>query len=268
MADIAGAILGIGGLTSTLLVPSLWRMRRRAHQLDSDDAIVELHKPDSPDIDICFVHGLGGDRIQTWKWIAQDSEEASVWPADFLPQDSQAEHVAIRILSYGYKSIAPTPEYLAQRTLYRHSQQLLSALAEVRKDCPRRPLIFVGYSLGGVVIKSALIFSSQAKGSDHSAVSVSTTGIVFLGTPHAGASSKEDQYTWQKTLASIIEQTNTGNPSLAKHLDKQSLSLQNRLQPFKALSDNISIVSYYEGKPTSMVGMVCDPSDPFVHQRD
>ncbi|KAI1779072.1 hypothetical protein F4818DRAFT_455273 [Hypoxylon cercidicola] len=256
MADIAGALLGIGGLTSTLLVPSLWRMRRRTQQLNDDNAIVELYRPDKPDIDICFVHGLGGDRIQTWKWAAQGSEETNVWPADFLPQDAQADHVAVRILSYGYKSIAPTPEYLAQRTLYRHSQQLLSALAEARKDCPRRPLIFVGYSLGGVVIKSALIFSSQAKGPDHLTISVSTTGIVFLGTPHAGSMSRGERYTWQKTLANIIEQTKTGNPSLAKHLDRQSLSLQNRLQPFKALSDNISIVSYYEGKPTPVAGMI------------
>ncbi|KAI0880981.1 uncharacterized protein GGS22DRAFT_173908 [Annulohypoxylon maeteangense] len=252
MAETFGILMGF-----TALVTRVLRRRQRQDRLrDDNSGIIQLYGSNSASVDICFVHGLAGDRIQTWNWVDDDSKETHFWPADFLPQDAEEDHLNVRILSYGYKSFAPTPEYLTQRTLYRHSQSLLSALASVRKDCSDRPLIFVGHSLGGIVIKSALIFSSQDKNPDLLALSLSTTGILFLGTPHNETMSSLDQSKWPRTLASIVELTKVGNPSLVKHLEKQSLSLQSRLQPFKALSDNISIVSYYEEIPNSMSSIV------------
>ncbi|KAH8648676.1 hypothetical protein BX600DRAFT_442963 [Xylariales sp. PMI_506] len=267
MAELA-ALLGIGSLASTVLV-SLRAIRRRqdgAPGPDDGSGIIELHMTESPDVDICFVHGLGGDRIRTWEWVDEDTGEVSSWPSDFLPVDTIRANINVRVLSYGYKSFAPTPEFLAQRTLYRHSQHLLSALTEARQECPKRPLILVGHSLGGIVIKSALIFSNQAKREDFLAVSVSTAGIVFLGTPHPESL---DQSIWPTTLASIVKLTGVGDESLLKHLEKQSLSLQTRLQPFKALSENIPIVSYYEGCPSQELGYIVpnsEPGEPYAGQ--
>ncbi|KAI1385261.1 uncharacterized protein F4822DRAFT_432109 [Hypoxylon trugodes] len=244
------------------------RGRHRSRRSDDGTGIIELFTPDNPDVDICFVHGLGGDRIQTWKWADQDSEESNIWPKDFLPQDAQEGRINVRILSYGYKSFAPTPEYLTQRTLYRHSQQLLSSLAVVRKGHIDRPLIFVGHSLGGVVIKSALIFSSQAKQSELSALSVSATGIIFLGTPHTETISCLDRSMWPSMLAAIIQLNKMENTSLIRHLDAQSFTLQARLEPFKALSDNISIVSYYEGLPSSLGDVIVPIRHPYGDKVD
>ncbi|KAN0078639.1 hypothetical protein V8E54_005152, partial [Elaphomyces granulatus] len=42
------------------------------------------------------------------------------------------------------------------------AERLVESLADARKDHPRRPLIFVAHSLGGIVVKSGLIFSSQS----------------------------------------------------------------------------------------------------------
>ncbi|KAI2469185.1 hypothetical protein F4781DRAFT_395521 [Annulohypoxylon bovei var. microspora] len=252
MAEVFSIFMGLTTFTNRILR----RKQHQARQHDDDNGIIQLYGSNNADIDICFVHGLAGDRIRTWKWVDEDSKESHFWPAEFLPQDVEGDRLDVRILSYGYKSFAPTPEYLTQRTLYRHSQSMLLALANVRKDCPDRPLIFVGHSLGGIVIKSALIFSSQDKNPDLLALSVSTTGIVFLGTPHTETMSSLDQSKWPKTLASIVELTKVGNPSLVKHLEKQSLSLQSRLQPFKALSDNISIVSYYEEIPATVSNII------------
>ncbi|KAI1452950.1 hypothetical protein F4805DRAFT_445289 [Annulohypoxylon moriforme] len=247
MAETFGILMGFTGLVTRMLK----RKRRQDRLRDDNSGIIQLYGSDGANVDICFVHGLAGDRIRTWDWVDSNSKETHCWPTEFLSQDAEEDHLNVRILSYGYKSFAPTPEYLTQRTLYRHSQSLLSELAVVRKDCPDRPLIFVGHSLGGVVIKSALIFSSQDPNPELLAVSVSTTGIVFLGTPHHETMSTLDQLKWPRMLASIVELTKVGNPSLVKHLEMQSLSLQSRLQPFKALSDNIYIVSYYEESPTT-----------------
>lgn len=252
MAETAGILMGFIALATN----ALRRKQRQNRPQDDNSGIVQLYGSDSANIDICFVHGLAGDRIRTWDWVDEESKETHSWPAEFLPLDAEADQLNVRILSYGYKSFAPTPEYLTQRTLYRHSQSLLSELASFRKDCSDRPIIFVGHSLGGIVIKSALIFSSQDKDPNILALSISTTGIVFLGTPHNEKISSLDQLEWPRTIAKIVEFAKVGNPSLVKHLENQSLSLQSRLQPFKALSDNISIVSYYEEIPNSISNIV------------
>ncbi|XDG04861.1 hypothetical protein ABKA04_004476 [Annulohypoxylon sp. FPYF3050] len=232
------------------------RKQRQNRPPDDNSGLIQLYGSDSANIDICFVHGLAGDRIRTWDWVDGESKETHSWPVEFLPQDAEADQLNVRILSYGYKSFAPTPEYLTQRTLYRHSQSLLLDLASFRKDCSDRPLIFVGHSLGGIVIKSALIFSSQDKDPNLLALSISTTGIVFLGTPHNETISSLDQLEWPRTIAKIVDLAKVGNQSLVKHLENQSLSLQSRLQPFKALSDDISIVSYYEKIPTTISNII------------
>ncbi|KAK1953542.1 hypothetical protein LY78DRAFT_594324, partial [Colletotrichum sublineola] len=50
-----------------------------------------------------------------------------------------------------------------------------------------RPIIFVAYSLGGIIVKSALIHSDAArKGAliKHRSIKTSIHGILFMGTPY------------------------------------------------------------------------------------
>lgn len=51
----------------------------------------------------------------------------------------------------------------------------------------RRPIIFIGHSLGGLVIQKALLHSDESPDELYSDVVDSTAGVVFLGTPHRGS---------------------------------------------------------------------------------
>ncbi|KAJ8126916.1 hypothetical protein O1611_g6722 [Lasiodiplodia mahajangana] len=82
---------------------------------------------------IIFVHGLGGDRIETWTW--RDKSEETFWPKDLLPIDCPTA----RILSFGYNAdfakFYPAAETIApELTIDDYSTSLLEALKLLRGD--------------------------------------------------------------------------------------------------------------------------------------
>ncbi|KAH8658387.1 hypothetical protein BX600DRAFT_439550 [Xylariales sp. PMI_506] len=139
-------------------------------------------------VDIVFVHGLGGDRIDTWTW--KGSGRTQFWPKTLLPKDCPTA----RILSFGYNAdfahfYPQSPRTISpELTIDNYSTSLLAALVGLRgKEDADRPIIFVAHSLGGLVVVNAL---SQDHGTDDAAKSVAdhTIGTLFLGTPFAGSS--------------------------------------------------------------------------------
>ncbi|KAJ2998783.1 hypothetical protein NUW58_g224 [Xylaria curta] len=126
-------------------------------------------------IDIVFVHGLGGDRTETWTW--KNQYRTQFWPQTPLPKDCPTA----RIMSFGYnadfahfyplspKTIAP------ELTIDNYSTSLLQALAGLWEN------------LGGLVVANAL---ARPHGTEHAAKEIAdrTVGTVFLGTPFEGSS--------------------------------------------------------------------------------
>ncbi|KAI0118820.1 hypothetical protein GGR51DRAFT_134109 [Nemania sp. FL0031] len=192
-----------------------------------------------------------GDRVSTWS----SPPDSKFW----WPKDIQTRANA-RVLMYGYSTSVPTAEYLAQRTLHHHAEHLLEQLAAVRKEHPRRPLIFVAHSLGGVLVKSALIFSNQAK--DHSpprAIVRCTAGIVFLGTPP-----KVHQHLSSSVGSALRRIASVGrlNQNILRNLDRESKDLQFALEPFEAMKNDIDIVSFFELRDNVSIDQVIPTREP------
>ncbi|CAN9356736.1 unnamed protein product [Alternaria alternata] len=135
-------------------------------------------------LDIVFVHGLGGDSYSTWT----DDASNKMWPAHFLPQSPK--FAKSRIMTFGYNAAAfVTPgETKTNDRLFAFGEQLLVALNDARiEDYQiRRPLVLVGHSLGGLVIKSALVYA-RARSSLYKDIVDSVNALIFFGTPHQGA---------------------------------------------------------------------------------
>jgi pimeloyl-ACP methyl ester carboxylesterase len=105
---------------------------------------MERSEADRPSI--VFVHGLTGNRHNTWT----ARKDGVFWPKDLLACDLPNT----RIMTYGYDAdIAHFWSMASQNRIYEHAGNLVNAIAQVRErtDSEHRPVLFVTHSLGGLV---------------------------------------------------------------------------------------------------------------------
>ncbi|KAK8084091.1 hypothetical protein PG996_002872 [Apiospora saccharicola] len=163
-------------------------------------------------VDIVAIHGITGDAYDTWK-----APSGELWLKDFLPEDLPGA----RVYSYGYDADVfftkgtGNIETFARTLLENLKQELLD-------DDQVRPIIFICHSMGGLVIKQAIV-TSILKAGNYGTIKDRTYGIVFLGTPHRGS----NQTAFPSLLANIA---NIGTPVLSRFIGKNRTDLINALK--------------------------------------
>jgi len=126
---------------------------------------------------IVFVHGLDGDVRNTW--MSNPIESSTLWPK-WLGEDTQCP---VWLLGYASATSRWKGDAMA---LPRQATAVLECLA-TEPELRSAPLVLVGHSLGGLVIKTVL---KQGMGRDverHRFLVQSIKGIAFIGTPHFGS---------------------------------------------------------------------------------
>ncbi|KAK0617057.1 hypothetical protein B0T14DRAFT_459736, partial [Immersiella caudata] len=159
-----------------------------------------LYEAPSSIVDIVFVHGFTGHPKDTWttrstgesstpKKRSWEQGKGVYWPTELASQTIPNS----RIPTYGYdpkiRHWAKGP--VSQSSVYDHAGDFLTSLEHQRRgaDQQHRPILFVAHSLGGIVTKEALRISrgwGSVKPHLH-AIFEATVGVMFFGTPHAGA---------------------------------------------------------------------------------
>ncbi len=168
------------------------------------DGIKVLH--DCPDaaIDICFVHGLTGDRESTWTADGQSTP----WPKTLLPPKLSKA----RVLTYGYDAYIVRKGVAGSNRLIDHAANLLHDLTTDRSssNASSRPLVFVAHSLGGLVCKKAILLSRNNPETHLCGIFDCVKGVIFMGTPHKGSWMAD----WAKIPASALGPVKSANKSL------------------------------------------------------
>jgi hypothetical protein len=98
---------------------------------------------------VVLVAGLGGDPVGTWR---ADDEQKTLWPTSLLPLCIGDIHV--RIWTFRYSSTLRGSASAA--SIRDHANVLLGHLNNQREEddeAKLRPIVFVGHSLGGILIK-------------------------------------------------------------------------------------------------------------------
>lgn len=171
-----------------------------------------LHEPAEPLVDIIFVHGLTGDSYNTWL----DVESGTYWPVHLLSKDVPDA----RIMAFGYDAdVTKFPGPVSQNNLRDHALALLNEVAAVRsgedsvctlvryisiakqsgkKD---RKIVFMVFSLGGLVTKKALCLSERAFYPHLQQIDRCTIAVAFLATPHRGS----DHARFATSMANILK---------------------------------------------------------------
>ncbi|KAK4188864.1 hypothetical protein QBC35DRAFT_495003 [Podospora australis] len=138
---------------------------------------------DTAKVDIIAVHGLNpkskDDEQHAWDtWRTPPGPNGHLWLREDLPHfvpDS-------RIFLYEYNS---TAVYGRDRdTFTGKASELLEAIRVERDDDDVRPILFLGHSMGGLLIKQALI--NAHNNPKYTEIRNATTGLAFFATPHNG----------------------------------------------------------------------------------
>jgi hypothetical protein len=212
-------------------------------------------------LDVVFVHGLGGDSIETWR---SGTDENTSWP-HWLALEFGTQ---IGVWSLGYAA-APSkwqgfpffgskdPDAGAAMSLPRRAENALDRL--VGAGIGQRPVCFITHSLGGLLVKSILRRSADSQfAPDRLQVVEQCRGVLFLATPHHGS-----------RLADLASAIKVYLPSVStldlKDNDDHLMDLYEWYRGY-APSHHILTRSYYENKETKGVVIVVPRSsaDPGV----
>lgn len=229
-------------------VATLFRKKDRTFREQTDRPPEALDDAPSPSFDMDHDAGAPARKAGTYCY----------WPYDLI----SAEFDNVRVMSYGYDS-NPTHFYCSltvQMTISQHAQQLLQAVTDARAKCRGRPTIFVAHSLGGILVKDALIeskkFEYQPSQLD---LAKSCSAIIFFGTPHQGSNAAA----YGEFLASVVSALPL-SPSVNKDIlrglkpDGEKIAMvtadfNNILNDQIPVEEKIQIYSFREGKPMTNV---------------
>jgi hypothetical protein len=132
---------------------------------------------------IIAIHGLNPrskkDTDHAWDtWRTPAGPQGRLWLRDDLPQYTPDS----RIFLYEYNS---TAVYGKDKSMFiDKANELLEAIRTERDDVETRPILLLGHSLGGLLIKQALI--NAHNNPKYMPIKDATTGLAFFATPHYG----------------------------------------------------------------------------------
>ncbi|KAI1111602.1 hypothetical protein F5Y14DRAFT_424600 [Nemania sp. NC0429] len=192
-------------------------------------------------IDIVFVHGLFGSRLGSY------TKGGVCWIRDLLGQDLPN----CRIISWGWSSTLSTGDAFAGQ-----SEILLADISRVRSGT-RRPIIFIGHGLGGLLIKEALVTAALSRiygaHAELGNIYPRTVGCIFLGTPHVRSG--------KRTLGECVAATAVLSPSmpapqLLRALRGSNQFLETLHSTFLLVSRDIKVICIREKLPTTITASI------------
>ncbi|KAK4171463.1 ankyrin repeat-containing domain protein [Triangularia setosa] len=156
-------------------------------------------------IDIVAVPGLGANPAKSF---GSEKNPAFNWLSDRM-DGIRAEIPTARVLLHYYDS-EWYGNHAQEQDLHNASSKLLEYLVVARKDNNTRPLVFLGHSMGGLVVARALTIAHQAYHNlDYMRLVECFAGAIFFGTPFKGSSAQANAL----MLAHLFEKLDKAVPS-------------------------------------------------------
>ncbi|KAK8148033.1 NACHT, LRR and PYD domains-containing protein 3 [Beauveria asiatica] len=193
---------------------------------------------------IIAVPGLGADPCFTWTKKVEGSPQESLERRDATKSkfgdNGKDEKVHLLLL---LKQAFPTARILCYID---NSAWFHDPVIKTPREIGHLPLILIGHSLGGIIIKEALCVDLSRNIIDE------TVGIIFLGTPHQGARQPKAA----AILAPVPMRFGLVDDTLIKCLTEHNSNLSNLADNFDELRSQVEkthrkirIIAFYETKP-------------------
>ncbi|KAK8148548.1 hypothetical protein G3M48_009867 [Beauveria asiatica] len=183
--------------------------------------------PEDHKLDIIVVSGLGGHAFGSFK----ERGGSHMWLRDSLPYDitdKVTKRPMARVIVYGHRS------HVAHSTTIQGysdiSASFLHSLRPLAAETPTTPIMFIGHSLGGIIIKQALVCIATSETQHHTLGRLlrATRAIIFFAVPHSGM-----------RIEALIEMTDpsSNGPLISSLSCENSPALQTLRDEFKKLCD-------------------------------
>jgi hypothetical protein len=219
----------------------------------------ELFKIATPDgeprASIVLVHGLSGHHYDTWR----RGTEAKAWAADptFWPLWLAHEFKDLAIYSIGYD--APVSRLRGTAMHFTDQARNILAIVAAEPALAAGTLIFIGHSLGGLLIKQLLRTADGMARYQADAANLlqRVEKIAFLGTPHSGSGLAS----WGDRFR-IVAQPSAAATALVRN-DPSLRDLNNWYRDW-ANARGLHHLILTEATPTRILGMIVPPdsADP------
>ncbi|KAF8534800.1 ankyrin repeat-containing domain protein [Trichophaea hybrida] len=202
--------------------------------------LTSLNQPTEPiAMDVIAVTGLAGHAFGSWK----ERQGNNMWLRDMLCYDIPN----IRILTYGFDSTLINSASIS--SIENFATTFLQSLIRSRDsvDEAQRPIVFIAHSLGGLIVKEALVQASHGSVQSpmHNDVFKSTYGAIFFGVPNRGLRVDELRYMVRgQPIQTLINELAPG----ASYLGRLHRDFVREFRDMKA-----EFISCYETKLTNSV---------------
>ncbi|KAK4441964.1 hypothetical protein QBC34DRAFT_419429 [Podospora aff. communis PSN243] len=183
--------------------------------------------PQRHHLDILAVSGLGGHPYGSFT----HKQDGHMWLADSLPQDLPTA----RVMIYGSNNRIPNSTSFAELDDLAGSFYL--ALVQILRSKPGNSLVVMGHSLGGLLIKEALVRLLE---SENDAILLSQiAGCVFFGVPNDGMAI-------ESLIPMVGDQVNRSLLESIRHVNSQILRIQKRAFSRVLAASRISVFCLFE----------------------
>jgi len=204
--------------------------------------LILIHGDSDSEADIIFVHGLGGSSRKTWSW---NRDPEVFWPSWIRHEDGLSH---LRVFTFGYNanfrdSDTPLSILDFSKSLLAHMKAYGGGAVNT-SPIGMKPIIFVAHSMGGLVVKKALMIGKIQD--QYSSILSNVHGIMFLSTPHKGSSHASTL----NSLLSVLLGSST--KVYIAELDPSSTSIEDISEQFRGICGSWELVSMYETKATRL----------------
>lgn len=195
-----------------------------------------MFEPEEVLVDFVFVHGLRGGSRKTWSFSA---DPAYFWPKEWLPGDPDFKNV--RIHTFGYHSNWGESK-ASDFNVHDFGQNLIEELhnSPTVGRSHDVPIVLIGHSMGGLVIKKAVILSRENPA--YKTIGDRFHSLYFLATPHRGSD-------LAKALNNILRMVFKDTKAYVTNLERSSEAQQIISDSFRHYYSGIHIHSFLESIP-------------------
>ncbi|KAK0665944.1 hypothetical protein QBC41DRAFT_399337, partial [Cercophora samala] len=232
---------------------------RQDHQVFSDLLLLhpkQMNEETNVKIkaELIFVAGLGGHYLETWQAV-----DNTIWPRDLLHLKRYGVD-DVRVWSFHYNTTLRGSSAAAK--IDDHARELLGRImiklvgnwiwapesdgSDGNMALQLKPIIFIGHSLGGMLIKRAMLIANTEE--NYKILWDATRGAMFFAVPHHGL----DRQDWRHYLKTVLN-INSPIPGLKPRSTMEAQAIMNSetlfriTDEFRRLQEYLFFVNYIEG---------------------